>query len=130
MADSKNVEFNLTVIADEIYEAVTWNGRTHIPIARISGMEDRTIGLMGLTKSYSMGGWRIGYAYAAHDYIVRMTKIQQHLMTCAGSFTQLGAARALADDVTEAMKPVWTDWESRCKFVTDNINAHPLLSGV
>ena len=122
------IEHDLTVIADEIYEAVTWGGRTHLPIAGVPGMESRTVGLMGMTKSYSMGGWRIGYAYAAPHYIERMTRLQQHLMTCAGSFTQLGAARALAADATEAMQPVWSDWEARCRFVTDELDAHPLLS--
>ena len=122
------VKHDLTVIADEIYEAVTWGGRDHIPISGLPGMESRTIGLMGMTKSYSMGGWRIGYAYAAPGYIEAMTKLQQHLMTCAGSFTQLGAARALAEDVTEAMQPLWSDWEARCTYVTEELNGHPLLS--
>jgi aspartate/methionine/tyrosine aminotransferase len=122
------VQHDLTVIADEIYEAVTWNGRSHIPMFGLPGMESRTIGLMGMTKSYSMGGWRIGYAYAAPNYIAAMTKLQQHLMTCAGSFTQLGAARALAEDVTDAMRPLWTDWEARCRYVTEELNGHPLFS--
>jgi len=122
------VKHDLTVIADEIYEAVTWSGRSHISISGLPGMESRTIGLMGMTKSYSMGGWRIGYAYAAPSYIEAMTKLQQHLMTCAGSFTQLGAARALAEDVTEAMQPLWSDWEARCRYVTEELNGHPLLS--
>ncbi len=122
------MQHDLTVIADEIYEAVTWGGRKHLCLAQVPGMESRTIGLMGMTKSYNMGGWRIGYAYAAPHFIVQMTKLQQHLMTCAGSFAQLGAARALAEDVTETMQPLWTDWETRCRYVTDELNSHPLLS--
>ena len=127
---STAIKHDLTVIADEIYEAVAWSGRKHVPIAGMPGMASRSIGLMGMTKSYSMGGWRIGYAYAAEHYIESMTKLQQHLMTCAGSFTQLGAARALALDVTKSMQTLWDDWESRCKFVTDEINTHPLFSVV
>ena len=122
------VQHDLTVIADEIYEAVTWDGRSHLPLATIPGMASRTIGLMGMTKSYSMGGWRIGYAYAAPQYIEAMTKLQQHLMTCAGSFTQLGAARALEEDVTEDMKSLWADWEKRCRYVTERVNEHSLFS--
>ena len=57
-------EMNLTVIVDEIYDAAVWGGRRHLPIASLPGMRERTIGLMGMTKSYSMGGWRLGYAYA------------------------------------------------------------------
>lgn len=125
---STAIKHDLTVIADEIYEAVAWSGRKHLPIAGLPEMATRTIGLMGMTKSYSMGGWRIGYAYGAEHYVESMTKLQQHLMTCAGSFTQLGAARALAPDVTESMQTLWDDWEARCKFVTDEIDAHPLFS--
>jgi len=125
---STAIKNDLTVISDEIYEAVVWGGREHLPIASLPEMATRTIGLMGMTKSYSMGGWRIGYAYGANQYIESMTKLQQHLMTCAGSFTQLGAARALAPDVTVSMQELWSDWEERCKFVTDEMNAHPLFS--
>ena len=122
------LKHDLTVIADEIYESVTWDGRSHLPMACVPGMASRTIGLMGMTKSYSMGGWRIGYAYAAPQYIEAMTKLQQHLITCAGSFTQLGATRALQEDVTEDMKPLWADWEKRCRFVTERISEHAVFS--
>ena len=119
---------DLTVIADEIYEAVCWDGRKHLPIYSLPGMAERTIGLMGMTKTYSMGGWRIGYAYAAASYIEAMTKAQQHLMTCASSFGQVGAARALQPDVAEVMQPIWADWEERCNYVTRKIGSHAKLS--
>ncbi len=122
------IKHDLTVIADEIYEAVCWGGRRHQPIFALPGMESRTIGLMGMTKTYSMGGWRVGYAYAASNYIEAMTKAQQHLMTCASSFGQLGAAKALQADVIDSMESLWEDWESRCKYVTQEIDAQDKLS--
>ena len=118
---------DLTVIADEIYEAVTWGGRRHCPVYTLPGMAERTIGLMGMTKTYSMGGWRIGYAYAAAHYIESMTKMQQHLMTCASSFGQIAAAKALQPDVIEQMQPLWQDWEARCEYVSDKLDAHGKL---
>jgi aspartate/methionine/tyrosine aminotransferase len=121
-------EHDLVVIADEIYEAVTWGGRKHLPIASLPGMADRTIGLMGLTKSYSMGGWRIGYAYASEALIAAMTRVQQHCMTCAASFTQMGALKALSDEVTRSMKELWQDWEKRCEYATSTLNAVDGLS--
>ncbi len=121
------IKYDLTVIADEIYEAVCWGGRTHQPIFSLPGMAARTIGLMGMTKTYSMGGWRIGYAYAAPQYIEAMAKVQQHLMTCASSFGQLGAAKALQPEVVESMAELWRDWESRCAFVTSELNSHDKL---
>lgn len=109
---------HLTVIADEIYEAVTWEGRKHLPIASLEGMAERTIGLMGMTKSYSMGGWRIGYAYAPPEIIAQMTMVQGHFMTCASSINQRAGAKALSAEVAnELRQTTWRDWESRCQYM-------------
>ncbi len=121
------ISHDLVVIADEIYEAVAWGGRKHIPLAGLPGMQSRTIGLMGLTKTYSMGGWRIGYAYSSQPIIDTMVVLQQHLMTCAGSFTQAGAAAALSASQTEAMAPLWQDWQERCHYLTTALNDIPAL---
>ena len=127
IADVAN-RHDLTVIADEIYEAVAWGEHRHLPIYTLPGMQSRTIGLMGMTKTYSMGGWRIGYAYASAERIEAMTKVQQHLMTCASSFGQVAAARALQPEVIESMAPLWLDWERRCQFVTGALNELSALS--
>ncbi|MGQ0827560.1 MAG: pyridoxal phosphate-dependent aminotransferase [Bacteroidota bacterium] len=119
---------NLWVIADEIYERVTWKRKKHICIASKPGMQERTIGLMGFTKTLSMGGWRIGYAYAPESIIISMIIFQQHLMTCPGSFTQEGATTALSTDYKPEIYELWKDWEKRCMFVADEINKISNLS--
>ncbi|MCG8606020.1 aminotransferase class I/II-fold pyridoxal phosphate-dependent enzyme, partial [bacterium] len=91
-------EYDLWVVCDEIYERVTWKGRKHLCLATRPDMKERTIGLMGFTKTFSMGGWRIGFMYAPEALISACVVFQQHLMTCAGSFTQAGAAHALSED--------------------------------
>ena len=121
------IRHDLLVIADEIYDAVTWQGRKHIPIASLPGMQARTIGLMGMTKSYSMGGWRIGYAYAGEDMISAMVTLQQHLMTCASSFGQVAAAVALSAEVTGRMAATWLEWQAKCDYVATELDAHPAL---
>ena len=73
------LEHDLLAITDEIYEHILYDGETHIPIATLPGMADRTITISGISKSYSVTGWRIGYAVAnaelsvgirrAHDFI-------------------------------------------------------------
>jgi len=73
------LEHDLLAITDEIYEHILYDGVTHIPIATLPGMADRTITISGISKSYSVTGWRIGYAVAnaelsvgirrAHDFI-------------------------------------------------------------
>ncbi|HLC42733.1 MAG TPA: aminotransferase class I/II-fold pyridoxal phosphate-dependent enzyme [Methylomirabilota bacterium] len=70
---------NLIAITDEIYEHIVFDGRQHIPIATLPGMADRTVTISGLSKTYSVTGWRIGYAIAppeislgirrAHDFV-------------------------------------------------------------
>ena len=70
---------NLWIISDEIYERITWEGRKHICIATRPGMRERSIGLMGFTKTFSMGGWRVGFLYAPESVISAMIPFQQHL---------------------------------------------------
>jgi aspartate/methionine/tyrosine aminotransferase len=101
------------VIADEVYEAVTWGGRRHTPMASLPGMRERTIGLMSLTKSHAMGGWRIGHAYGPEHLIARMVKAQQHLSTCASSIAQHAASVALAAAGEAQMTALWQTWERR-----------------
>jgi aminotransferase len=73
------VEHDLLAITDEIYEHILYDGETHVPIATLPGMAERTITISGISKSYSVTGWRVGYAVAnaelsvgirrAHDFI-------------------------------------------------------------
>jgi aspartate aminotransferase len=115
---------NLTVITDEVYESVTWGGRKHQCIATLPDMCARTITVMGLTKTFSMGGWRVGFIVAPVPIIDAMETLQQHLLTCANSFVQAGAAYALAQPRDEILS-LWSDWEHRCKFVTSELNVTP-----
>ena len=73
------LKHDLLAITDEIYEHIVYDGAQHIPIATLPGMAERTITISGISKSYSVTGWRIGYAVAsaelslgirrAHDFI-------------------------------------------------------------
>lgn len=119
---------DLTVISDEIYERVTWGDRRHICIATRPHMKERSITMMGLTKTFSMGGWRIGFIYAPESIISGMVTLQQHLMTCAGSFTQTGAAKALSEEPPSEIKELWKDWERRCQFAVSELNRIPNIA--
>jgi aspartate/methionine/tyrosine aminotransferase len=119
---------DLIVISDEVYERVTWGGRRHISIATRPGMKDRSITIMGLTKTFSMGGWRIGFIYASESIISGMVTLQQHLITCAGSFTQTGATKAFADESPTEVKKLWEDWEKRCLYAVSEIDKLPNVS--
>lgn len=119
---------DLFVISDEIYERLTWGEHRHICIASLPGMRERSITLMGLTKSFSMGGWRIGFVFAPPPIISAVTTLQAHLMTCAGSFTQTGAATALGDAPAPEVRTLWRDWEQRVNYMTAALDALPNIS--
>ncbi len=119
---------NLWVISDEIYERLTLGSHRHTCIATRPGMQERSITIMSFTKTFSMGGWRIGFIFAPESIIPALVVIQQHLMTCAGSFTQAGAAAALEKDYRPEVKEMWKDWEKRCDLVVSEINRIPKLS--
>ncbi len=122
------IKHDLWVITDEIYERLTLGGRKHICLATRPGMAERTITLMGFTKTFSMGGWRIGFAYVPETVLGSMVILQQHMMTCAGSFTQAGAAAAFQQDYHPEVKEMWEEWEKRVDYVTDEINRIPRIS--
>jgi aspartate/methionine/tyrosine aminotransferase len=121
-------EHDLFVIVDEIYERTTWQSRRHLCIASLDGMEERTIGLMGLTKTASMGGWRIGFAYGPEPVITAMERIQQHAMTCASSIGQSAATHAFGEPPTAELLEYWSRWELSCSLVTSTLDALPGLA--
>jgi len=113
---------DLIIITDEVYERVTWDGRRHICMASLPGMRERTITCMGLTKTFSMGGWRIGFIFARADIVSGLMKLQQHLLTCASSFTQAGAAAALGEPPRTEVNDLWREWEARCTLMSEGLN--------
>ena len=58
------IEHDAIAITDEIYEHITYDGRTHVPIATLPGMRERTVTVSALSKTYSVTGWRVGWAIA------------------------------------------------------------------
>ncbi len=121
-------DHDLYVISDEIYERITWDGRRHTSIATRPGMEGRSITLMGLTKTASMGGWRIGFAYAPPPVVDAMITLQQHLATCVGSFAQAGGEVAFGEEPGPALTGMWKEWEDRCRFMCGELDALPGVS--
>ncbi len=88
------IEHNLLVMSDEIYESIVYEG-SHMSIASIPGMFDRTITVSGLSKTYAMTGWRLGWAVASEHNIMVLNKLQSHSISCCVSFAQTAAVEAL-----------------------------------
>ncbi len=85
---------NLLVISDEIYARLVY-GTEHTCLASLSAMKENTILLGGFSKSYSMTGWRVGYAAASTEIIAAMTKIHQYTIMSAPTMGQVAAIEAL-----------------------------------
>jgi len=94
------IEYDLFVLTDEIYEYFIYQGKTHISPATIPGMAERTISISGLSKTFSMTGWRVGYLSASSKWIPAIGYFHDLTYICSPSPFQYAAAaglRALPD---------------------------------
>lgn len=97
-------KYNLFVISDEIYAELTYNGKQHISFASIKGMQERTVVVSGFSKSYSMTGWRLGYALAPTPIADAMTKLHQFAIMSAPTTAQYAAIEALKNGDKDIVK--------------------------
>src|ERR1700761_7939274 len=88
-------EHNLIVLTDEIYSELTYEGATHVSIAALPHMRERTIFLHGFSKAFAMTGFRIGYACAPAPLIDAMMRIHQYGILCAPIVSQEAALEAM-----------------------------------
>ena len=109
------IKHDLVVISDEIYSELTY-GKNHISIASLPGMKERTIVINGFSKTYSMTGWRLGYACGPENIISQMTKIHQFAIMCAPTNSQYAGVEALknGDDDIIYMRDAYNE---RRRFV-------------
>lgn len=89
-------QHNLLVISDEIYEYITYDGRQHISPASIAGLAERTVSIMGFSKTFSITGWRLGYAVAKPELAKAINLVNDLLYVCAPSPLQHGVAAGLS----------------------------------
>jgi aspartate/methionine/tyrosine aminotransferase len=89
------VEFNVLAITDEIYEHILYDGTQHISMARLEGMNERTVTINGLSKSYSVTGWRVGWAVGPPAITNAIRKVHDFLTVGAPAPLQEAGAVAL-----------------------------------
>ena len=91
------VRWNAFCITDEIYEHILYDRAEHITMARIDGMRDRTIVINGMSKTYSVTGWRVGWLATRADLAAKATQINEFIISHSPSFAQRAAETALRE---------------------------------
>ncbi len=96
----------IIAVVDEIYEHIWYDGHAHVSLASLPGMEDRTVTLSGLGKTYAVTGWRVGWAVAAPALTSLIRKVHDYLTICAPApFQEAGrVALALPDSYYEQLR--------------------------
>lgn len=111
---------DIIVLSDEIYAELTYSGE-HVSIASIDGMAERTVVVNGFSKSYSMTGWRLGYAAGPEPIIKQMTKIHQFAIMSSPTTSQYAAIEALRN-CDNAIKKMRDEYNMRRRLMIDSLN--------
>ena len=112
---------NILVISDEIYAELTFGDAPHVSIASIDGMKERTILINGFSKTFSMTGWRLGYACGPAPIMEQITKIHQFAIMCAPTTSQHAAIEALRNG-DEAVASMREEYDMRRRLIVNGFN--------
>lgn len=111
---------DIMVLSDEIYAELTY-GKKHVSIAMLDGMWERTIIIGGFSKTYSMTGWRLGYACGPEPIISQMVKIHQYAIMSAPTVSQYAAIEALQNGDDDIQKML-SQYDMRRRIMVDGFN--------
>ena len=116
-------EADAVVLSDEIYKDFYFEG-SHASITRFPGMRERTVILDGLSKSYAMTGWRIGYGVMPEPLVEPVSRLMTNSVSCTAAFVQQAAVAALhsSQAPTEAMV---AEFRERRSVIVDGLRALP-----
>ena len=122
LANILNKQKHVHILSDDIYEHITYENFKFFTIAQIKELKDRILTMNGVSKSYAMTGWRIGYAAGPKDLIKAMAKIQSQSTTNPSSISQAAAVEALngkQDFIVERSK----SFQQRRDFVLNELKS-------
>ncbi|MBD1172414.1 pyridoxal phosphate-dependent aminotransferase [Pelagibacterales bacterium SAG-MED05] len=112
---------NVYILSDDIYEHITYDNFKFFTIAQIKSLKDRTLTMNGVSKSYSMTGWRIGYAAGPKEIIKAIAKIQSQSTSNPTSISQAAAVEAL-NGTQDFIQERANSFKKRRDFVVNNLN--------
>jgi aspartate aminotransferase len=122
-------DHDIFIISDEIYEYIIYDDAEHVSIASLGNMKERVVTVNGLSKAYSMTGWRVGYAAGPREVIKAMTRLQAHSVSNVTSFVQKAAVAALrgpSDEVERMVKA----FDERRRYIVSELRSIPGVSCV
>jgi aspartate aminotransferase len=122
------LEKNLIVVADEIYEHLVYEGHQFASFPTVRpGLQDRTVVVNGVSKTYAMTGWRIGWAMAPANVAKAMNSLQSQETSCPCSISQYASIAALTGP-QECVGQMLGEFSKRRDYVQQRISAIPGLS--
>lgn len=112
---------NILVISDEIYAELTFGGNKHVSIGSLPDMKERCVIINGFSKTFSMTGWRMGYACGPREVMEQVTKIHQYAIMSAPTTAQYAAIEALrnGDAAVQAMRE---EYDMRRRLIVSGFN--------
>ena len=115
------LKYNLYIVSDEIYEHLIYEGK-HFSVAQISDeVKDITIVVNGVSKTYAMTGWRIGYTASNPTIAKVMSNVQSHATSNPNTIAQIAAIEALNGPVGE-LEAMVSEFAKRRNYMADRIN--------
>ncbi|MGI6319283.1 MAG: pyridoxal phosphate-dependent aminotransferase [Dethiobacteria bacterium] len=122
------VRYNFYIISDEVYEKLVYDGKEHITIASLGeDIQNLTIIVNGVSKTYAMTGWRIGYTASEPELAAAMAGIQSHTTSNPNSIAQKAACAALSGP-QECVEEMRKEFEKRKNYMVDLIKEIPLIN--
>lgn len=117
------VKKDIYCISDEVYEKLVYDDSEHVSIASLgSNIKSRVILINGVSKTYAMTGWRIGYAAGPKEVIVGMNKLQGQCTSNANSIAQKASVEALVGN-QESIKYMRNEFGKRRKYIVKELNS-------
>ncbi len=111
---------DVLVLSDEIYGELTY-GRTHVSLASLPGMRERTVLVSGFSKAFAMTGWRLGYACGPAPLMALLTKLHQYAIMCAPTTAQYAAIEAMKDGDSD-VRQMRDEYDMRRRYIVDELN--------
>ena len=121
------IRHDLLVVTDEVYEYMVYDGRTHVSIASLPGMRERTVTMCGFSKAYGMEGWRLGYVVAVRPLIEQVMRVTMNESTHPCLFGQYGALVAVTAPQTCVQETV-AEYQRVRDILHTRLNAMPGVS--